>query len=299
MAKVAEGMGRVANEIAANRKQRKDFVAEVKIATGRRHSDVDSFLQSTRSARSKATREQAEHRRTTANARHADVFSTLLGIKTLRTNAATVQAAEGRKMTRELHDGVRSMLRGQKAFRMRSARTNHKEAVETNSRRQGEVKVMLDQFAREGVARRKSHDEFAEALHKRAAAFMSELTNGVAAFRDKLASDGRERAAEIRDELSAYARDRREGTALWRGKFQKSRSAKEQPREAEHTAIVKSAPAPAAHSGAPAPTAHTEPAAPASALVNTHGADKAKSGQFGSGRHPAGQPQRRHRGNTK
>jgi hypothetical protein len=291
MAKVAEGMGRVANEIAANRKQRKDFIAEVKIATGRRHSDVDSFLQNTRSARSKATREQAEHRRATGNARHTDVFSTLLGIKTLRTAAATVQAAEGRKMTQELHDGVRSMLRGQKAFRMRSARTNHKEAVETNSRRQGEVKVMLDQFAREGVARRKSHDDFAEALHKRAAAFMSELTNGVAAFRDKLASDGRERAAEIRGELSAYARDRREGTALWRGKLQ-SRSAKEQPREAEHTAIVKSAPAPAVQSEARAP-------APASASVNTHGADKAKSGQFGSGRHPAGQPQGRHRGNTK
>ena len=185
MARVAEGMGRVAEEITAGRKQRRDFVAEVKIATGRRHSDVDSFLQNTRSARSKATREQAEHRRKTANARHADVFSTLLGIKTLRTNAATVQAAEGKKMTRELHDDVRSMLRSQKAFRIRSARANHKEAVDTNSRRQGEVKVMLDQFAREGVARRKEPDEFTQALHKRAAAFMSELTNGVAAFQSQ------------------------------------------------------------------------------------------------------------------
>ncbi len=40
MARVAEGMGRVANEIAANRKQRRDFLAEVKITTGHRQNDV-------------------------------------------------------------------------------------------------------------------------------------------------------------------------------------------------------------------------------------------------------------------
>ena len=154
MARVAEGMGRVADEIAANRKQRRDFLAEVKIATGHRQKDVKSFLQNARSARGKATREQAEHRRKTAKARHADVFSTLLGVQTSRRRAASLQAAEGKKMTRELHDEVRSMLRGQKASRLRAARANHKEAVDTNSRRQGEVRAMLDQFAREGVARR-------------------------------------------------------------------------------------------------------------------------------------------------
>ena len=156
MARVAEDMGRMADEIAANRKQRRDFLAEVKIATGHRQNDVESFLKNAKSARGKATREQAEHRRTTAKARHADVFSTLLGVQTSRRRAAGLQAAEGKKMTRDLHDEVRSMLRGQKAFRIRTARANHKEAVDTNSRRQGEVKTMLGEFAREGVARRQS-----------------------------------------------------------------------------------------------------------------------------------------------
>ena len=112
MARVAEGMARVADEIAAGRRQRREFVAEIKIATGNRQSDIKSFLENARSARDKATREQAEHRRKTAKARHADVFSTLLGVQTSRGRAASLQAAEGKKMTRELHDEVRSMLRG-------------------------------------------------------------------------------------------------------------------------------------------------------------------------------------------
>ena len=301
MARVAEGMGRVANEIAANRKQRRDFLAEVKITTGHRQNDVKSFLQNARSARDKATREQAEHRRKTAKVRHMDVFSTLLGVQTSRRRAASLQAAEGKKMTRELHDEVCSMLRGQKASRLRAARNNHKEAVDTNSRRQGEVRAMLDQFAREGVARRQNHAEFAEAQRKRAVAFMTDLTDGVDALRDKFARDGRDRAAEIRSELSAYANDRRQGTAVWRGLFQKSRPVREQPEKATHSAVVQSA-------AVPAP--RREPAESPSAPVVTDGTtaafakvevrtDKAKSPQPASGRQPTRHPQARHGGHAK
>jgi len=211
MAKVAEGMARIASEIAAARKQRRDFLAKNKAATGHRQSDVESFLQNARSARGKATREQAEHRRRTAKARHADVFSMLLDVQTFRRRAGSLQEAEAKKMTRGLQREVGSMLSRQKTSRIRAARENHKEALDTNSRRQGEVRAMLDQFAREGVARRQNHAEFAEAQRKRAAAFMIDLTNGVDAFRDKLARNGRDRAAEIRDHLSTYARDRRRG----------------------------------------------------------------------------------------
>ncbi len=323
MARVAEDMARVATEIVADRKQRRDFLAEIKIATGHRQSDVESFLQNARSARGKATKEQAEHRRKTAKARNADVFSTLLSLQTSRGRAASVQAAEGKKMTRELHDEVRSMLRDQKASRIRTARDNHKEAVDTNSRRRGEVRAMLDQFARDGVARRQSLNKFAEAQRKRAKAFVIDLTDGVDAFRDKLARDGRDRAAEIRDHLSTYARDRREGMAIWRGNFQKSRTVKEQPRRAAHSVIVQSAAAPAPrHEPAASPTAPAdtqfaaapspghEPAAASTATADIHGAtadfatvecpaDKAKSPQSASGRQPARQPQGRQGGHTK
>ena len=290
MARVAEGMERVAHEIAANRKQRRDFLAEVKIATRHRQNDVVSFLQNARSARGKATREQAEHQRKTAKARHADVFSTLLGLQTSRLRATSLQAAEGKKMIRELHDEIRSMLRSQKSSRLRAVRTNHREAVDTNSRRQGEVRVMLDEFAREGVARRQNQAEFAEAQRKRAAAFMIDLTAGVDAFRDKLARDGRDRAAEIQDHLSAYARDRREGTAIWRSNLKKGPPVKEQPREAVHSVVVHSAAAPAAR---------RETVATPTASANAHAADKAKSAQSASGRRPAPKPHGRQRGRTK
>ena len=296
MARVAEGMGRMADEIAANRKQRRDFLAEVKIATGHRQKDVKSFLQNTRSARGKTTQEQTERRRKSVKARHADMFSTLLGLQTSRTRAASVKAAEGKKMTRELRDEVRSMLKGQKTSRLRAARDNHKEAVETNSRRQGEVRAMLDQLAREGVARRQHRHEFADAQRERAAAFMRNLTNGVDGFRGKLAREGRDRAAEIRDHLSAYARDRREGLAMWRGTFQKSRPVKEQPGEALHSVIVRSAAASAPpHEPVAAPT-HGATAPSVNPEVH---ADKTKSPQSGSARQPSRQPQGRHRGRTK
>ncbi len=290
MASVAEGMGRMADEIAADRKQRRDFLAEVRVATGRRQKDVESFLQNTTSARGKATGEQAEHRRETAKARHVDIVSTLLGVQTSRHRAASLWAAEGKKMTQDLYGEVRSMLRGQRASRIRTARANHKVAVDTNSRRQGEVRAMLDQFAREGVARRQSHHEFADALRKRAAAFMIDLTNGVDAFRDKVATDGRDRAVKIRDHLLAYARDRREGMAMWRENLKKSRPVGEQPGEPAHSVSTQSA---------AAPVARRETAAMPSASVNAHRADKAKSPQPASGRQPARQPHGRQRGPTK
>ena len=103
-------------------------------------------------------------------------------------------------MTRALRSEMRSMLDGHKASRMRAAQDSNKEAVETNSRRQSEVRAMLDQFADERVVRQRQRREIAAEQHKGAAAFMRDLRNGVDAFRDKLARDGRDRAAEIRDQ---------------------------------------------------------------------------------------------------
>ena len=301
MATVAEDMGRLANEIAAGRRERSKLATEIKVATNRRRSDVELFLQSAKSARVKATRDQAERRQQTAKARHLGVFSMLLGEQTSRRRAGSLQAAEAKKMTNELHREVSAMLRGQKASRIRAARVSHKEAVDVNTHRQREVKAMLDQFAREGVARQQRRQELAGAQRKQAAAFMIDLTDGVDAFRDKLARAGRDRAAEIRDHLSAYAHDRREGMAIWRGNFQRSRLMREQLAHARHSA--------AAQSAAP-PTVQDKPAAAPRAPVNTHGttaafakpearADKAKAPQPAPARQTARHPKGRHGGHAK
>lgn len=96
---------------------------------------------------------------------------------------------------------------------------------------------------------------------------MRDLTSGVDAFRDKLAKDGRDRAAEIRNNLSAYAQDRAEGTAIWTGTAQKSRSVKERP-------------TPAATAMAQRSESHAAPPEEASpAAAPTHSANVAKSGR--------------------
>ena len=62
---------------------------------------------------------------------------------------------------------------------------------------------------------------------------MKELTSSVEAFRDKLAKDGRDRATEIRDSLASYAKDRRDGTAIWTGTVHEARPTKERAAPAE------------------------------------------------------------------
>ena len=238
MAKVAEGMARVASEIVAGRLARSNLATKIKVATSSRRSDIESFLNNATTARDSATRELADNGRKVVKARHAEVLSMLLGAQTSRRRAGSQRAAEAQKMTRDLQNEMRSTLDAHKASRIRATRDRHLEAVETNSSREGEVKAMLDQFARERVVRQRDRHELAVAQHKQATAFMRDLTNGVEAFRDQLAKDCRDRAAEIRDHLSAYAHDRREGTAIWTGGF--------------HNATVRAAAAPAAKSEATA-----------------------------------------------
>ncbi len=151
MAGVAEGLARVASDIAADRRARGKLATEIKAAANERRSDVESFLKNTNSARGEAARQQAA------------------------------------------------------------------EAEQTTLRRQTEIKARLDDFAGERDARQRERREQVAAQRKEAAAFKRDLTNGVDAFRDKLSRHGRDRAAEIRSSLCAYAQDRADGTAIWRG----------------------------------------------------------------------------------
>jgi len=292
MAKVAEGMARVASEIATGRRERSKLSAEIKLSTKHRRGDVESFLKDARSARDEATREQAGHRRQTTKARHTDVFSMLVDVGTSRRRAGSLQAAEAKTMTRELHSEMNSMLAGRKASRIRAARDNRKEAVDTSNRRQSQVRAMLDQFAVEGVARQQHRHELAGAQRKQAAAFMIDLTEGVDAFLDKLGKHGRARAAEIRGNLASCARDRRDGMAIWRGNFHKSRPAKEQPSHAALSMVAESPAAPASQAEPEAPVVAQEATAEA---VNTQTLpDKVKVTHFATGRQPARNPQGRH-----
>ena len=69
MAKVAEGMGRVASEITARRRQRGNIRSRYQGLDGASPQDIESFLQNAKSERGKATRQQAEHGRDAAEAR--------------------------------------------------------------------------------------------------------------------------------------------------------------------------------------------------------------------------------------
>jgi hypothetical protein len=232
MAKVAEGMARVASDIAAGRRERSKLATEIKVTTRRRRGDVESFLKEARTARGQMSRKQAADGQHAVQARHAGIFDMLLGMQTARGAATSAQAAEGKRLRGELHTEIRSMLGGFKATRIRATRDYLKEAVATTKARRTEVKVMLEGFAREDVARSQQREENAEAQRERSAIFMKELTGSVDAFRDKLAKDGRDRAAEIRDNLASYGKDRSEGSAIWTGTVHKSRPVKEQPQAA-------------------------------------------------------------------
>jgi hypothetical protein len=118
------------------------------------------------------------------------------------------------------------------------------------------------------------------------------LTEGVDAFLAKLDKDGRARAAEIRGNLASFARDRRDGMAIWRGNFHKSRPVKEQPSHAAFNMVAKSPAAPASQAEREAPVVAQEATAEA---VNTQTLpDKVKVTHFASGRQPARNTQGRH-----
>lgn len=191
MAKVAEGTARVAAEISTARRQRSELAAEIKGETRRRYNDVRSLLDSLRAARVRATREHA---------------------------------LEAKKITKARHEEVHSLVKGLKAARGRAGHEYQRDAVATIGKRRGEVRVLLTRFRRELVVFRQHRRELSVAQRERAAAFMRGLTSGVASLCDGFAKEGRDRAAAVRGRLAAYALDRRNAVAIWRGSDRAARS---------------------------------------------------------------------------
>ncbi len=122
---------------------------------------------------------------------------------------------EIRKATKTRHGEVRSMLEGLKTSRGRASRESRRQAAATINGRHSAVKAMLAQFGREQVAQRHHRLTLATAQHEQAASFMRDLTSTVATLRDSLSKQDSDRAAAVRERLSAYALDRRNGSIAW------------------------------------------------------------------------------------
>lgn len=186
MANVAESMARVASGIATGRRQRSELAAEIVGLTRSRRGEVHSMLDSMRVSRSRTARDQA---------------------------------AEASKVTKARHEETHSLLKGLKASRGRAWREYRREAIVTSSKRRSEVRALLTRFGREMVVRRQHRRELSVAQFEKAAAFMRELTSGVASICDGFAKEGRDRAAAIRGRLAAYGRDRHNGLVAWRASY--------------------------------------------------------------------------------
>ena len=209
MGRVADDMARVARDIAGSRRERSKLATEIKTATRRRHGAVEAHLKEAKAARCAAT---------------------------------SAQAAAGERLRGDLRTEARSMLRGFKATRLRATGDYRREAIATTTARQRDVKSMLHGFAREGVVRSRQRQENAEAQHEQSAMFRKNLVNSVDAFRDKLARDGRDRAAETRGNLASYANDRREGMAVWTRTLRQTPQVRKQPQAAPAEATGQSQP---------------------------------------------------------
>jgi hypothetical protein len=175
MAKVAESIAHVADEILTGRRQRSELAVEIRNAARIRNGEVHSLLKSLKAARAKAGPEHVAEIRKVTEIRHGDVISFL----------AAAQASRGR-----------------------ATREYHQEAVAQTSERRKEVKALLS-------AHRQRRLELTAAQHEKAAAFMRDLTSGVATLLDGFDKEDRNRAATIRKRLGAYALDRNNAVAAW------------------------------------------------------------------------------------
>ncbi|MGJ0535621.1 hypothetical protein [Methylocystis sp.] len=226
MATVAEGLARVTDGITSGRQQRKTLAIEIKNATRNRRSEVRSLLQRFNASRVSASREHA---------------------------------AELKQATRARRGEVRSLMQGLKTARDRATREYRREAIVVINGRRSEVKALMGQFRRVRVARRQRFQELAVAQRDKAAVFMRDLTNSVAALLDNFAKDGRDRAAAIRERLAAYASDRREAVAIWRG------SRRQDVAQAAHRSAPESHPAQTESSAPQSPSAPAHDVAAAQA----------------------------------
>ncbi len=252
MAKVAEGIARVADGIVTGRRQRSELAVEIRNAARSRRGEVRSLLESLKASRGRASRELA---------------------------------TEITKVTRTRHGEVVSFLAAAQASRGSASQAYRREAVVVTSGRRREIKALLTQFGRELSARRQRRLEFAAAQHDKAAAFMRDLTSGVAALRDGFAKENRDRAAAIRERLGAYALDRRNAVAAWGGSLHEKRTVVQSAGASHHLAAA----SPAVHAGlsvppsgpakAASPAVHAEPPVPPSgpAKADAPSADAAQS----------------------
>jgi hypothetical protein len=224
MAKVAEGIARVASGIASGRQQRSKLAMEIKNATRSRRSEVRSLLESLKASRVRTTNEQA---------------------------------AEAKKIVRARHGEVHSSMQGLKASRTRAAREYKREAIVIINGRRSEMKALLSQFRRVRIARRQHFQELAAAQRIKAAVFMRDLTSGVAALLDKFDKEGSDRAKAIRERLAAYASDRQEAVDIWLGKRHREQRTGAHSAEASHRSAHESPPiqseSPAPHGSSASP----------------------------------------------
>lgn len=137
-----------------------------------------------------------------------------------RAEDATVRAG----VVSERHNEVGALLRGMTTARERMGRQQRREAAVALRGRCQEVKTLLGHCQRAMSARHRQRLEQAAAQRAQAAAFMRELTTGVAALRDAFgvdqaarASSCRELARTVRRQLTEYGRDRHAAIAAWGG----------------------------------------------------------------------------------
>jgi len=126
--------------------------------------------------------------------------------------------------TADRRRGVRSQLDGLHAARDRASREWLQSAAAARKGRHNDVKALMAQFGRERAARRQHAVEVATAQREKAAAFMRDLTSGVAALRDGFgaaqqsrARDGRALAEAVHARLAVYGQDRVAAVAAWAG----------------------------------------------------------------------------------
>jgi hypothetical protein len=218
MAKMAEGIARVTGEIATGRQRRSELAAEIKAQARHRHDAVRSLLTGLRVARGQGSRAQCAELRKVTTVRHVDVNSLLKGFKVSRRRSGVERSAESRNLVSKRRGEVRASLGALQTSRARAGREYRKEAEAIIGERMNEVRALLGQFSREGVARRRHRQVEATEFMRDLTNGVRDLSSGVAVFLDGLDKENRERAITIRKCLEAYALDRKNAVAVWRGK---------------------------------------------------------------------------------
>lgn len=143
------------------------------------------------------------------------------GIAASRRQRVELMAAV-RKTNAERPAPVRAQLEAMRESRGRASRDERRTAAAHCRDRHSEMTSLLAQFGRQRAVTRQHALELAAAQREKAAAFMRDLTSGVAALRDGFsagqqsrARDGRALAAAVQSRLAKYGQERRAAIAAW------------------------------------------------------------------------------------